>query len=116
VRSVLVVDDVADVRDLCRVVLESVGYAVAEATSAEEALASLTSAAPDYLLLDLMMPGMSGWDLLRRIRDHHVIDTTRVIVCSAYDGACEERRAFGEGAYAFLAKPFTPQDLIALVD
>lgn len=113
--SVLVVDDVDDIRLLCRIVLERAGHEVAEARTAQEALSALRDVTPDYMLLDIRMPGMSGWDMLARVRDGGMLAHTRVIVCSAHAGPAEERRARVDGAYAFLAKPFTPLDLLAVI-
>lgn len=113
--SVLIVDDVADIRLLCRIVLERAGHDVTEAGSALEALSVLREVTPDYMVLDIRMPGMSGWELLDQVRQVAALERTKVIVCSAHAGPAEERRALVDGANAFLAKPFTPLDLLAAI-
>jgi CheY-like chemotaxis protein len=112
---VLVVDDEPDIRLLCRLVLESVGHTVSEADTAEAALAAIPSARPDFVILDVRMPGMGGWELLALLRADGDRQAVRIIISSAHSGPAEERRALLAGAYAFLAKPFGPQNLLDLV-
>ncbi|TML48308.1 MAG: response regulator [Actinobacteria bacterium] len=81
---VLIVDDDERVREYVRVNLEMEGYAVREAGSAEEGLGVLDEVSPDLILLDVMMPEVDGWEMLRRVR----------------------------GAQGFVGKPFDPQQLI----
>jgi excisionase family DNA binding protein len=109
---VLVVDDDDRLREFVRVNLEMDGYAVREAANAEEGLAALEEESPDLILLDVMMPGMDGWEMLRRVQEQHGIGTIPVIM---FSGKVEEgtaERAAEEGAQAFLGKPFDPQQLI----
>jgi len=112
--SVVVVDNEPDLRLLCRLVLEEVGHAVREADTAETAFALLAEAVPDYLILDIRMEGMAGWEILSRVRGDARLDDMRVIVCSAHATAADARRAADEGA-EFLAKPFLPAELRALI-
>ena len=108
--SVLVVDDEPDIRLLCRLVLEEAGHTVREAATAEVALPLLEAAPADYLLLDIRMEGMAGWEMLARVRSDARLTQMKVIVCSAHATAGEARRAERNGA-TFLAKPFMPADL-----
>jgi excisionase family DNA binding protein len=68
---VLVVDDDARLRELMRVDLEGAGYSVSEAESAAAALVEIGSQAPELVLLDVVMPGADGWELLRRLEERH---------------------------------------------
>ena len=109
---VLIVDDDARVREYVRVNLELEGYAVREAADAEEGLRVLDDEPPDLVLLDVMMPGMDGWDMLRRIQERHGVGAIPVIV---FSGQADERsasQAESQGATGFLGKPFDPQKLI----
>jgi excisionase family DNA binding protein len=108
---VLVVDDDARLREFVRVNLEMDGYSVREAANAEEGLAALEEEPPDLILLDVMMPGMSGYEMLQAVQDRHGVGTIPVIM---FSGQAEEssERAAERGAQAFLGKPVDPQTLI----
>jgi two-component system, response regulator, stage 0 sporulation protein F len=112
--SILVVDDVEDIRFLCRLVLEGDGHHVLEAASAEDALEILDTERPDGILLDLRLPGMDGWDVLRILRARDVLAHIKVIVCSAHASKSEQSRAESEGAAGFLNKPFPMRELMAI--
>jgi excisionase family DNA binding protein len=109
---VLVVDDDAGVRQVVRANLEAEGYAVREAGSADEGLASLEEEPPDLLLLDVMMPEVDGWEMLRRVQERYGVGAIPVLV---FSGIVEERTvadATARGARGFLGKPFDLQQLI----
>src|SRR6185295_9815526 len=83
-RDILVIDDNEDIREAISLVLKDAGYAVSVAGGGGEAFALLRGGyRPDVILLDLMMPGMSGWDLHRELRGDHALGTIPVIVVSA---------------------------------
>ncbi len=97
--SVLVVDDDADIRDLIASVLEEDGYNVATASNGAEALRKVSEHEPDAIILDAMMPRMTGWEFLALWRTRPPADRAPVLVISAvWDKQM--------GAQAFLAKPF----------
>src|SRR5438445_6362340 len=108
---VLVVDDDARLREFIRVNLEMEGYAVREAESAEEALSAIEDQAPDLVLLDVVMPGVDGWQMLQKLQERH--GSIPVIM---FSGQVDERSA-GEaeerGARGFVGKPFDPQELLS---
>jgi excisionase family DNA binding protein len=109
---VLVVDDDPGVRQVVRANLESEGYAVREAGSAAEGLAALEEEAPDLLLLDVMMPEVDGWEMLRQMQERFGVGAIPVLV---FSGKVEERSvsdAAARGARGFLGKPFDLQQLI----
>ena len=109
---VLIVDDDARLREFVRDSLERDGYAVREAASAEEGLAALEHEAPDLILLDVKMPQVDGWAMLRRVREKHGVEAIPVIM---FSGKVDERsapEAAEHGAQAFIGKPFEPQKLI----
>ena len=109
---ILIVDDDARLREFVRVNLEMDGYSVREAASAAEGLAALDEEPPDLILLDVMMPEVDGWEMLRRVRERHGVDSIPVIM---FSGKVDERTAgtaAERGAQAFIGKPFDPQQLI----
>ena len=108
--TVLVVDDDAGLREFIRVNLESEGYVVREAASAGEGLAALGEEPPDLILLDVLMPQMDGWEMLRRVQERHGVDAIQVIM---YSGTVEAAgKAEERGAQAFIGKPFDPRKLL----
>jgi excisionase family DNA binding protein len=110
---VLIVDDDAQLREFVRVNLEMDGYAVREAGSAQEGLAALGEEPPDLVLLDVMMPEVDGFEMLRRMQEEHGLGSVPVIMFSGKVDEESATRAAREGAQAFIAKPFDPQQLIA---
>jgi excisionase family DNA binding protein len=107
---VLVVDDDARIREYVRVNLEMEGYLVREAASADEALEAIDDQAPELVLLDVVMPGVDGWQMLQRMQERH--GSIPVIM---FSGQVDERSAGDaeeRGARGFIGKPFDPQQLI----
>ncbi|MBW4541422.1 MAG: response regulator [Myxacorys chilensis ATA2-1-KO14] len=82
---ILVVDDVADNSFLLQTLLECEGYQVDVADSGWEALVKMESAPPDLVLLDIMMPGMSGYEVAHRIRQNHQLDSVPILFVTGYD-------------------------------
>ena len=109
---VLIVDDDPRIREFVRVNLEMDGYIVREAGNAEEGLAALEEEPPDLILLDVMMPGVDGWEMLRRMQERHGMGSIPVIMFSGQVESSDDD-AVARGAQGFLGKPFNPQDLIA---
>jgi excisionase family DNA binding protein len=107
---VLVVDDDARLREFIRVNLEMEGYSVAEAASGEDALSALEGQSPDLVLLDVVMPGIDGWQMLQRMQERH--GSIPVIMFSGKVDAASAADAASRGAQGFIGKPFDPQQLI----
>ena len=108
---VLVVDDDARLREYMRVNLEIEGYAVREAESADQALEAIEDQAPDLVLLDVVMPGVDGWQMLQKLQERH--GSIPVIM---FSGQVDERsagKAEERGARGFVGKPFDPQELLS---
>lgn len=106
---ILVVDDEADIRDTIAELLADEGYAVEEASDGAEALAKAKGCHPAMVLLDLMMPGMNGWEFRARQRDDPDLAGIPVIVVSALG------RVPGVDAAGYLQKPFELDDLLSVV-
>jgi DNA-binding response OmpR family regulator len=111
--TILVIDDERKIRDVVRSYLERDGYSVLVADSGEAALEIFERAHPDLLVLDLMLPGLSGEGVARSIRDHSDVP---IIMLTAK--ASEDDRVAGlrTGADDYLVKPFSPRELVARVD
>jgi two-component system cell cycle response regulator len=102
---ILVVDDVATNRLLMTQLLEKAYYDVEEARTGEEALAMAERHPPDLALVDVMMPGMSGYDLCRRFKAHPVLSGVPVVIVTTLDTADDRREGIEAGADDFLTKP-----------
>lgn len=109
---VLIVDDDERVREYVRVNLEMEGYSVREAGSADEGLAVLEEVSPDLILLDVMMPEVDGWEMLRLVQERHGIGAVPVVMFSGKLNEQSENEATARGAQGFVGKPFDPQQLI----
>ena len=110
--TVLIVDDDPRLREYVRVNLEMEGYSVREAGSAEEGLRVLEESTPDLVLLDVMMPGVDGWEMLRRVQERHGVGAIPVIMFSGKIDESAAAEAASRGAQGFIGKPFDPHELI----
>jgi CheY-like chemotaxis protein len=109
-RSVLVIDDNQDLLELFRRYLAGHPYQVRSAASVDEGLAQVRRAIPDAVVLDLMMPGRDGWELLSALRQDAVLRSVPVIVCSVL---YEPELAHALGAQRVLKKPIGAAELLA---
>lgn len=107
--SVLIIDDEKRIRSVCFSMLKQEGYDPAEAENAEIGIDLIRQRHFDIILLDLMMPGISGMEALERIRTLH--PDTVVIVITGYATLDHAVNAMKKGAFDFLSKPFSPKDL-----
>ena len=112
---ILVVDDIAQNVKLLADLLAVKGYAVTTASSGEEALAKVASDAPDLVLLDVMMPGMSGYEVCRRLRADPATALLPVVLCTSLDPQSERINGIAAGADDFLGKPINQPELFARV-
>ena len=113
---VLVVDDEPDVLLLCRLNLQQRGHELLEAADGSTALEIARERHPDVIVLDLMLPGISGYDVLEALqRDAETTDIP-VLVLTAKSLRADRERSHGLGASAFLTKPFLPNELCEMVD
>lgn len=111
--TVLVVDDDADVRNLLQTVLDQTQYKAVFAGDGQEAIRSFFEVRPDLVILDVILPGMSGCEVLERIRE---MANTPVIMLTALGVVQDKVRALNAGADDYLTKPFSPEELIARCD
>jgi CheY-like chemotaxis protein len=114
---ILVAEDEDSVRQMVALALKAIGYRTtvfADGAAAAEAIDGGT--VPDAVLLDVRMPRMNGIDLVRHIRAHGPTAAVPVVAMSAYSDELQAREMIEAGANAFLAKPFTIEELRATMD
>ena len=111
----LVVDDVPEMADLASMYLNKSGMTVESVGSAEEALEYIGKQMPDLIILDLNLPGMSGFDFLKKFRDEYN-SSLPVIIVSARDADEDIIKGLGNGADEFVTKPYSPKVLTARVE
>jgi DNA-binding response OmpR family regulator len=114
-KTVLVVDDHAPLRALCRLSLEPAGFRVVEAANGDEALAAVSAEPLDAILLDIMMPGLSGWKVAAALLADEATDQVPIVFITARTGLSDRIRAFELGAHGYLTKPFDPAVLPATI-
>lgn len=114
--TVLVVEDEVDVMLTFRIVLQTAGHDVVEASTGEEALAILATLVPDAVILDLLLPGIDGWAVLARIRESDVLGSVPVVIASANADPDQRARAEQFGCVALFTKPFSAEALRATLD
>jgi CheY-like chemotaxis protein len=114
-RTILVVEDYDDVRQILRVLLESENFRVLEAASGTAALEVLEKERPDVILMDLALPGVDGLEAIRRIRTIDRFQNTPIIVLSAYNRPSTCAAALAAGGDYFRTKPIDFDELAALL-
>lgn len=112
---ILVVDDTPTNVKLLADLLSARGHAVSTATSGKEALALVATEPPDLVLLDVMMPGLTGYDVCRRLRENPATALLPVVLVTALDGTDERVKGLEAGADDFLSKPINQAELLARV-
>jgi DNA-binding response OmpR family regulator len=113
--SVLVVDDDPDVCDLVTYKLEQSGFEVRRASDGDAALREVAQRIPDLVLLDIMMPGISGLEVLERLRADHATAVIPVVMLTAKAQENDVERGFQLGADDYVVKPFSPRELVRRV-
>ena len=112
---ILVIEDVPEMSDLISLYLKKSGMNVTACTTAEEALEKLKDFKPDLVLLDLNLPGMSGFEFLEKFRSNQSA-AIPVVIVSARDADEDIIKGLGIGADEFVTKPFSPRVLVARVE
>ncbi|TMK76984.1 MAG: response regulator [Actinobacteria bacterium] len=112
---VLVIDDEAPIRLLCRVNLEAAGMEVSEAEDGAAGLAVARAEAPDVILLDVMMPGMDGWQVLEELLDDERTSEIPIVFLTARAELRDQARGLELGGVDYVTKPFDPVELAPLV-
>jgi DNA-binding response OmpR family regulator len=114
--AILVADDDMDIRDLVAFKLEQAGYDVVAVDNGLAALTAATENPPDLVVLDVMMPGMSGIDVCRQLRLEQGTKALPIILLTARAQEGDVEVGFGAGADDYIVKPFSPRELVSRVE
>ena len=112
---VLIVDDEANIVISLEFLMEQAGYTVAVARNGNEALEQIEQFRPDLILLDVMLPGVNGFDILQRVRQQPERRNMAIIMLTAKGREVEVTKGLALGADAYITKPFSTRDLLAEV-
>ena len=115
-KKILVVDDEEDILNFLELVLRERGYEVATASSGYEALTRTQMEKPDLVLLDIMMPQMDGWEVLKLLRVDEATAKIPVAMLSARTEAKDRVQGLQEGAVDYICKPFSLQELLGKIE
>jgi len=109
--KILVVDDDPDARDIVRTFLDANGYEVTTAATGKEALAKMEEVHPVLVLLDVMMPGMDGWEVARVIKNHPEFEDVRIVMLTARSDFTDKQEGLRSGADDYIVKPIDLDNL-----
>jgi DNA-binding response OmpR family regulator len=115
-KKILVVDDEDDILQFLKLVLQEKGYAIATASGGHEALTRAQLERPDLILLDIMMPQMDGWEVLKLLRVDPETARIPVAMLSARTEAKDRVQGLQEGAIDYICKPFSLQELLEKIE
>ena len=113
--TILIVDDEDSIRDMLSIALDAAGYNVLQALNAQTAHSLVVDRNPDLILLDWMMPGTTGLELLRRLKRDEITEKIPVIMLTAKAQEANKLSGLDAGADDYIAKPFSPRELISRV-
>ena len=113
---VLVIDDEAPIRLLCRVNLEAEGMEVLEAADGPSGLESARHSRPDVILLDVMMPGLDGWQVAEELLDDELTSGIPIVFLTARAELRDRARGLDIGGVDYVTKPFNPLELAPLIE
>ncbi len=113
---VLVVDDEAAIRLLCRVNLEAAGMEVLEAEDGRDGLRMARSEQPDVILLDVMMPGLDGWQVLEELLGDEETREVPIVFLTARAELRDQTRGIELGGIDYITKPFNPVELAPVIE
>ena len=113
--KLLIIEDEPDLRELLSFTLSREGYDVMEAETAETALQMLDSTLPDLAIVDWMLPGMDGIELVKRLRRDDVTEDLPIIMLTARGEEPDKLKSFDVGIDDYITKPFSPRELLARI-
>ena len=113
--TILIVDDEDSIRDMLSIALDAAGYNVLQAINAQTAHTIAVDRNPDLILLDWMMPGTTGLELLRRLKRDEITEKIPVIMLTAKAQEANKLSGLDAGADDYIVKPFSPRELISRV-
>ena len=113
--SILIADDDPNILLALSYLMRREGHAVRTATDGQQTLDAVAAAAPDLVLLDVMMPKANGYDVCRTLRASHAYDAVRIVMLTAKGREADQRAGLALGADAYISKPFAIGDVVACV-
>jgi DNA-binding response OmpR family regulator len=114
-KRVLIADDEPNIVASLEFLMKQAGYDVRVASNGDEAFEAVQTFGPDLILLDVMMPRISGYDLCQRVRENAAWQGIKIIMLSAKGRDVEVTKGMAVGADAYVTKPFSTKDLVAKV-
>ena len=115
-RTVLIIEDEKLIIVSTQMVLEAAGFCVESATNGEDGIPSARTQNPDLILLDIMMPGIDGWETLTRLKRDSDTSGIPVVIFTAREHSRGHQKSAEMGAADYFRKPFEPDELIELVE
>jgi len=115
-RKVLIVDDELNIVTALEFLLKRSGYEVRQAGNGAEALQQVDDWRPDLVLLDVMMPAKSGYEVCQQLRERPELATMKIVMLSAKGSEAEVNKGLSLGADLYITKPFSTQELVATID
>ncbi len=115
-RTVLIIEDEKLIIVSTQMVLEAAGFRVESATNGEDGIAKAKAHTPHLVLLDIMMPGIDGWETLTRLKRDAATATIPVVIFTAREHSRGHQKSAEMGAADYFRKPFEPDELIELVE
>ncbi|MBV1787578.1 response regulator [Marinobacterium sp. D7] len=112
---VLIVDDEPNILLSLEFLMQQAGLEVDTADTGESALAKVAASPPDLLLLDISLPGISGFDVLERLREQPATRALPVVMLTAHGREVEKEKGIALGADDYITKPFSTQELVARI-
>jgi two-component system cell cycle response regulator DivK len=114
-KRILVVEDHEDNRRIMRDLLMSSGFEVIEAVTGVEGVSAAETCRPDLIMMDIQLPGIDGYEATRRIKANPNLQKIPIIVVTSYALSGDDMKAFEAGCDAYVAKPFSPRELLAKI-
>lgn len=114
--KILIVEDNPSQMELMVTYLRESGHAIIRLTNPKEALEKALEHKPDVIITDVVMPGMSGFELCRRIKQNSTTARIPIVICSSKDQEIDRLWGMKQGAHAYLTKPFSREQLIRAVN
>ena len=114
-KRILIIEDQEDNRAIMRDLLSTAGYALIEAVDGEEGVKLARSERPDLILMDIQLPVLDGYEATRRIRAIADLKSVPIIAVTSYALSGDEAKTRAAGCDSYVAKPFSPRELLAKV-
>lgn len=113
--TILIVEDTLSEMELLSHYLRESGYLVIHAATAQEGLEKAIEQKPDVIVTDVVMPGMSGFELCRKLKKHSVTEKVPIVICTSKSQEIDRLWGLRQGADAYITKPFTREQLVRAI-